>query len=637
MDIRDRSFLLAPSLAVLLAASPAQALIAFGGPQALNSTATTDSDDESDDDVDHEVSLATDGSSNWVAAWSSDNSLGNTIGLDSDILVATSSDDGETWSPTEAAMADAFTDGSAPDTSPRVAGGNGVFVLVFSSSNTLGGTKGSDDDILFSRSTDNGANWTNAALLNSGGLSDLGQDLDHQPSIATDGAGNWVVVWKLNGLSPPTGDQTFFSYSTDDGMTWAPEQPLGALRAISVGNGQGTSVAWNGTAYVVVWGSSENLGSNGNDGDILVSIVTPPGYLASAPALLNDNGTTDSTTGPDTFPGIAANGTTLVVAWESAANVGGSGTDHDILFSRSTNGGTLWSPAAPLASNATVDTGEDSNVAVANDGSTFLAVWDSNSRLDNNSIKDRDILVARSDDGGASWGTTAVLATNATKDRGEDIEPAIAASAASGTWNVAWETTDTLGKTLGGDEDLLFVHSAEECPALPVSAAGCFQPTAPGTSALIIKEAGAKDSFLWKFAKGPLVDKAADIGNPSSTDDYVLCIYDQTAGTPQLLIELDLEAGGNCFVNPCWTDVGTGYTYKHKFGAVAAASLLSGSEGTSKASVKAKVSFRAPPLPLSQGPTVNARLHNLANGKCFATDFSTSNSNTPGLFKAKSD
>jgi hypothetical protein len=629
---------LAAAVSCCVASSAFGAFLSFGPPNALNSTATSDADaSQPNDDVDQDVSIAAGGSGVWIAAWSSDNPLGGTTGPDSDILFARSTDNGATWSAAGPLMPATAAADTAPDTSPRVAGSGSTFITVFSSSNNLGDTPESDQDILFSRSADGGQTWSAPDRINSGGLVDDGFEIDAQSSIATDGAGNWVVVWKHSKLSAPTGDRVFYSYSTDDGVTWAPQQALGALQTISIGNGQGTTVAWSGVSFVVAWGSAQDLGSNGNDGDILVSVLVGPTYLATPAALLSSNGSTDSSSSRDSYPSMTVVGTTLIVAWQSTDTVGASGTDSDILFSRSTTNGLSWSSAGLLASNAAVDTGEDVRVALATDGEVTLAVWDSTDPLDGLSKSDRDIFVARSTDDGQTWSETDVLATNAGKDKGTDSDVSIAADAATGSWNVAWTTNDTLANTLGGDEDILWVHSSEDCPALPVSAGSCIQSTAVGASSLLIKEGGAKDSFLWKFARGDTIDKAMDLGDPVSTDDYVLCIYDRIAGTPGLIVELDAKSGGICAGKACWTDVGTGYNYKHKSGTISAVSLTAGSTGTSKASVKAKSGFDAPALPLAVDTSISARLHNLTNGKCLATDFSTTSVNTAEQLKAKSD
>ena len=71
----------------------AQALDEFGAPFALNTNARSDAGNDQGPQV------TTDGHGTWVAVWHSHDSLGDTIGTDSDILVARSTDAGVTWTP----------------------------------------------------------------------------------------------------------------------------------------------------------------------------------------------------------------------------------------------------------------------------------------------------------------------------------------------------------------------------------------------------------------------------------------------------------------------------------------------------------------------------------------------------------
>ncbi len=625
-------------LAALAVAPASHALISFGPPGPLNSTAAGDLSSPDNKDVDREAWVANDGSSTWVGVWSSDNNLGGTIGDDFDVLFTRSTDDGATWSAAAALYANAATDGTATETEPCVASGaGGVWVAAYSSTNTLGGTIGFDNDILFSRSTDNGASWSNPQLLNSGGAVDESLELDFQPSLATDGAGHWVAVWKHSvlGGSNPTADKIFFSSSSDNGATWSAQQALGGPMTANIGLGQGNSVAYNGSSFVAVWGSTEDLGTNGSDGDIFYSIISNPGFVASPAAVLNSNAATD--TGADTFPSLSANGSDLVVVWESNENLASAGTDDDIFTARSSDGGSTWSATSLLASNATTDVGDDNRPRVANDGSTFVVVWDSTDPLGKALKTDRDILTARSSDSGATWTAPAGLATTAGKDKGADVDAVPSANSTTGTWMVAWESTDTLGKTIGGDEDILYVRSAEDCPATPVPVASCFETSSPGKSNLFIKEGGFKDSLSWNWSRGVDIDKTADLASPTTTSAYVLCIYDETSNTPSLITELDIPAGGNCFATPCWIDNPTGYLYKHKYGAVSRLSLAAGVGGKAKIGLKSTVGFSAPILPLHKDSKVSVRLHNLGNGKCFGANFSSSALSDGASFKAISD
>ncbi|UCE61921.1 MAG: exo-alpha-sialidase, partial [Phycisphaerales bacterium] len=85
----------------------------------------------------------------------------------------------------------------------------------------LGGTIGTDPDILFSHSTDNGASWTPVAPLNTNAASDSGEDGYAQ--LTTDGQGNWLAVWYSEddlGGTIGTDPDILFSHSTDNGASW---------------------------------------------------------------------------------------------------------------------------------------------------------------------------------------------------------------------------------------------------------------------------------------------------------------------------------------------------------------------------------------------------------------------------------
>ncbi|MCH8149003.1 MAG: exo-alpha-sialidase, partial [Planctomycetes bacterium] len=96
---------------------PAQARADFGmpitSPEALNTNAGTDSG------ADENPQVTTDGDGNWVAVWTSRDSLGSTIGFDSDILVSRSSDNGATWTDAEA-LNDFANSDSSLDRFPQV-------------------------------------------------------------------------------------------------------------------------------------------------------------------------------------------------------------------------------------------------------------------------------------------------------------------------------------------------------------------------------------------------------------------------------------------------------------------------------------------------------------------------------------
>ena len=82
---------------------------------------------------------------------------------------------------------------------------------------------GWDPDIVFSRSGDGGANWTQPEPINSYAFDDGA--VDERPLIATNRRGGWMAAWSSTYPSaarslPETSMLT--SYSSDDGRTWSP-------------------------------------------------------------------------------------------------------------------------------------------------------------------------------------------------------------------------------------------------------------------------------------------------------------------------------------------------------------------------------------------------------------------------------
>ena len=207
--------------------------VTWSAVQTLNSNAASDDSGSGDDDS---PSVTTDGNGNWVTVWYSFEDLDGAGSGDSDIFVSRSTDNGATWSIVQVLNSNAASD-SGDDYNPKVlTDGNGNCVVVWQSGDTLGGTTGTDSDIFFSRSTDNGVTWSAVQALNSNATPDSGAD--ELPSIITDGNGNWVAVWQSRenlGGTAGTDYDIFFSRSTDDGATWSAVQTLNSNATTDTG------------------------------------------------------------------------------------------------------------------------------------------------------------------------------------------------------------------------------------------------------------------------------------------------------------------------------------------------------------------------------------------------------------------
>ncbi len=177
----------------ILVAGSADAGATWVGQAELNSYAGGDADG------DYSPQLTTDGQGNWVAAWQSSNSLGDTIGSDADILMASSTDDGVTWTAAAALNTNAASD-TGHDALPQLTtDGQGLWIAVWRSRDSLGDTIGSDADILFARSTDGGVTWADPAALNTNAASDDVDDEAPQVTHGLVGVGGppiWIAVWQ---------------------------------------------------------------------------------------------------------------------------------------------------------------------------------------------------------------------------------------------------------------------------------------------------------------------------------------------------------------------------------------------------------------------------------------------------------
>lgn len=395
--------------------------------------------------------VATDGNGRWVSVWQSDGDLNGTIGFDSDILIARSSEDGSTWSAPTPLNSTAGTD-TFEDIHPSLAtNGDGAWVAVWRSNNSLDGTIGTDWDILFARSVDDGATWSEAVPLNSNAPADVGDD--DRPMIASDGD-SFVAVWASDdGTSGPDFDIRV-ARSTDGGQTWSASAPLNSGADLDSADDLHPNVASDGAGrWIAVWES--DAASFGGDGDILLSRSVDGGSNWMPAVPLNSNAVVDS--GTDAWPRLASNGLgSWVVVWESSDTLDNTiGSDRDILYARSTNGGNSWTTPAPLNSNAWSDLGEDANPDITNDrAGNWLVVWDSADPTGGLGA-DTDVLTARSTNDGATWTPSSALNRNALSDIGGDYNPRIATPPA-GRSVVVWHSNENLNGTAGTDWDIFF-------------------------------------------------------------------------------------------------------------------------------------------------------------------------------------
>lgn len=141
--------------------------------------------------------------------------------------------------------------------------------------------------------------------------------------------------------------------------------------------------------------------------------------------------------------------------------------------------------------------------------------------------------------------------------------------------------------------------------------------------------------LTWKWTKGQGTT-LADFGNPIATDDYSLCVYDDSGST---ILRATIPSGGTCGAKACWKGSSTGFRYIDRSGTAAGirkANLKAGSDGKASVSVKGKggnLPVGALPTPLALPLIVQLQ----RGGHCWAATFSSALRNTETKFKARSD
>lgn len=312
---------------VLLLCAGAQAQFpSWVYPAKLNTDAATDTLD------DIMPSLVTDRHGTWIAAWCS-HRVNDGFSIDVDIRFARSFDNGASWSPPVMLNTNAATDSGHDQWITLATDGFGTWVATWARTTIY---IYPDFRIVTARSIDNGATWSAPVPITSGAA------MDYVPSIATDTAGNWIIVWQSD-VSATELDTTdiFVSRSADNGATWSAPIPLepDSLAQTTDDSHPTVSMDRNG-AWLIGWN-----GSSSTDYDVFVSRSTDNGETWSARVPLNANAATDTLDDLGVRFATDHNGIWLAAwAFESAET---TNVRHTAV-SRSVDAGVTWTPIAVL-------------------------------------------------------------------------------------------------------------------------------------------------------------------------------------------------------------------------------------------------------------------------------------------------
>jgi len=429
--------------------------IEVGPPILLNSNGRTDIGN----DVNPQVT--TDGHGVWIAVWHSYENLDGVAGVDSDIFLARSLDNGRTWTSPMLLNTNAKSDSGSDELPQITTDRKGHWVATWYSSEDLYDIAGDDTDIFVATSNDNGATWTPPSLLNTNGTTDRGDDA--WPQITTDGLGIWIAVWwSRENLEGNTGKDVdiFTATSLDNGVTWSKPKFLHTNATTDSGTDSEPRLTTDGSGnWIAVWRTSQSTEQGvESDTDIVIVRSSDNGTHWTEPTLLNAYGYTD--TGDDNYPVVETDGAgNWVAVWRSDENIGGvAGTDRDIIVATSNDDGLTWSSPVLLNSNGASDSGKDQIPQVTTDkAGNWISVWWSDDDLGGEAGTDNDIFMALSRDNGATWSHPSLLNTTGSSDTGGDFVPQLTTDG-KGNWIAIWDSEDDFGETVGSDADI-FVAS----------------------------------------------------------------------------------------------------------------------------------------------------------------------------------
>ena len=132
----------------------------------------------------------------------------------------------------------------------------------------------------------------------------------------------------------------------------------------------------------------------------------------------------------------------------------------------------------------------------------------------------------------------------------------------------------------------------------------------------------------------------SDYGDPTTTTDYTLCVYDSSTAGAFLATEVAIPAGGTCGRQPCWHATHSGFKYGNRAGTPAGVLSATLKVGAAPGVASIKLKGRGPhlpllTLPLRKDPKVVVALRNSA-GACWEADYSTAQRTDVTQFRAKS-
>ncbi len=441
------------------------------------------------------------------------------------------------------------------------------------------------------------------------------------PAVASDAAGNFVVVWEsaYNGQDGSSSGVFGQRYSRTGARLGSEFQ----VNTYTAGDQAGVLAVTSDAAgnFVVVWNS---VGQDGSEHGVFGQRYSNTGAKLGSEFQVNTY-TASAQGAPSVASDAAGN---FMVAWFS---YGQDGSSYGVFGQRYASTGEKLGSEFQVN---TYTTGHQIFPVVASDAAgNFVVAWGSEGQ-DGSGF---GTFGQRYSNTGAKLGSEFQVNTYTAGSQGY-IGVGIASDTA-GDFVVAWESDGGQDGDGGGIFAQRFTTSL--CDTTPKTT--CKKPTQSQTSVLQLKNntTDSRDSLSWTWPKGEAT-ATADFGDPLQATSYSFCIYDESAGTPSLVLSATAPAAATCPTKPCWKVTGTtGFKYtdaRLTNGGLRSLTLKAGAAGAAKITVKGKsVNLGMPALPLAQDTTVIAQLVN-SDGACWEATYSApAIKNQSDQFKDKGD
>jgi len=253
------------------------------------------------------------------------------------------------------------------------------------------------NSVAVSRSTDGGSNWTTHFVIQTSAAAGatLLNDKEWVGADPSDSSVAYVTWTQFN--TTPNGrtksSPIVISKTTNGGATWSAPVKVSPFKY-----NQGSVVFVDGSGNVHVTYLAFTRGHN----VVAYSTSTDGGATFTTKTLATVNSIPSPLPGAafrtNSFPAFALSGSSLHVVWANW-----NGTDADVLYIGSTNGGTTWS--APLTIGG--GSGDQFFPWVAANGSSVYASWFARPAANDT----YGAAVIGSTDGGASWSAVTALSS----------------------------------------------------------------------------------------------------------------------------------------------------------------------------------------------------------------------------------